>query len=87
MSNCYILMQTKSHAILLERRLKNKDILCEISYIPRTLSSDICNIALKLPESELRIAGEVLKRSGLPGYKVYREIEDAFRFTYEPVDI
>lgn len=74
MVNYYATVETRSHAFLLERRMKDEGVACEIASIPRQLMEDLCNIGVKFSEMALPMAIGVIKRSGLPGSKVYKEV-------------
>lgn len=74
MISYYIALQTKSHALLLERRLKQQGIKCELAFMPRPIMKDLCNMGIKLPEGYFDYAVPVIKCSGLPGFRVYKEI-------------
>lgn len=73
MSYCYTMLQSRSHAILLENRLKNEGIKCELTYMPRDISTDLCNLGVKFSEQELPRAAVVIRSSGLSGCRLFRE--------------
>lgn len=70
----YVGLESRSHAFLLNDRMKNQGIVCEITYMPRDIMTDLCNMGVKFAEVELRRAEELLRRIGLPGCKLYIEI-------------
>lgn len=74
MENYYVGLETRSHAFLLERRMKNEGIACEITYMPREIMTDLCNMGVRFKDSVLTEAINLLRYSGLPGLKLYREV-------------
>ena len=70
----YVALISRSQAFLLERRMKNEGIMCELTYMPRDIIIDLCNLGVRFHESVLPMALTVIKRSGLPGCKVYKEV-------------
>lgn len=83
----YTAVESRSHAFLLERRLKAEGVICDLSYMPRELMTDLCNLGVKFREGEFYKAIEVIYRSGLPGIRMYREIVEPDGFIYEVIDI
>ncbi|MDF2524751.1 MAG: hypothetical protein K0R31_2392 [Clostridiales bacterium] len=75
MTSFYTAHPTRSQAFLLERRLKAQGINCELSYMPREIMIDLCNMGVKFEESEYGKAIDLIRRAGLPGCKIYREIK------------
>lgn len=69
----YISFPTKSQAFLMERRLKIEGIACELTYMPRELMTDLCSMGVRFDESEYAKAINGIRRSGLPGCKLYKE--------------
>ncbi|MCR4436856.1 MAG: DUF3343 domain-containing protein [Clostridiales bacterium] len=74
MTNYYTSLQTRTHAFLLERRMKANGITCELAYLPRPIMTDMCSMGVKFPESELQRALQAIRRSGLPNCRIYKEI-------------
>lgn len=73
MSCFYTALQTKSQAFLLERRLRGEGVPCELVFMPREIMRDLCSMGVKFDESVFSSAIQVIKRSGLPGCRVYKE--------------
>ena len=71
--NYYVALQSKSHAFLLEQRMKQQGIQCELTYMPRDIMTDLCNMGVKFNESVLNSATQVIRHSGLPGCRIYME--------------
>lgn len=69
----YAALQTKSHAFLLEQRMKQQGIRCELAFVPREIMKDLCSMGVKFDEQAYEAAVQVIKNSGLPGCKLYRE--------------
>lgn len=69
----YTLLQSRSHAFILDQRMKNNGVRCELTYMPREIMKDLCNMGLRFTDSEFRAAIEVIRHSGLPGCKLYKE--------------
>lgn len=74
MSYFYTAHPTRTQAFLLDRRLKDQGINCELSYMPRQIMVDLCNMGVKFEENEYGRAIDVIRRSGLPGCKLYKEV-------------
>lgn len=82
----YVGLESRSHAFLLERRMKDQGMTtCEITYMPRDIMIDLCNMGVRFRESELSHAIDILRRSGLPGCKLYREIVRPDRYYYHEI--
>lgn len=73
MNNYYAAPETRSHAFLLERRLKDEGVMCEIAFMPRQIMTSLCNMGVRFDESQYFSAIPVLRRCGLPGCKLYKE--------------
>jgi hypothetical protein len=73
MTNYYAALQAKSHAFLLQRRMEQHGIECEMAFLPRYIMKDLCNMGVKFSESSFSKALQVIKSSGLPSCRVYRE--------------
>lgn len=69
----YTVLQSRSHAFILERRMKEEGIPCELAYMPRQILRDLCNMGVKFAESDFGRATNIIRRSGLPGVKVFME--------------
>lgn len=69
---CYTLVQTKTHAFLLESRFRQEGILCELTNMPRDIMSDMCNLGVRFSEADLDAAMDVIRKCRLPGCKVFR---------------
>ena len=70
----YTLLQSKSHAFLLERRMKAGSVRCELTYMPREIMTDLCNLGIRFEERELGKAAELLRNCGIPGWKLFKEV-------------
>ena len=78
----YVALQSQTHAFLLERRMKKQGINCEITYMPRPIMHDICNMGVRFSEYELVKARAALRQSGIPGIRLFREILTANGSTF-----
>jgi len=87
MTNYYVALESRSHAFLLERRMKKEGIKCEISFVPREIMSDLCNMGIKFDESEYLKSISLLRACGLPGCKLYKETVMPDEFLYDEVQI
>ncbi len=67
---------------MLEQRLRAEGAACEISYTPREISSDICNMGLKVPEHELQHVLRIAQSSGFTDIMVYEETVLCDRMQY-----
>jgi hypothetical protein len=73
MERYYVAFQTRSQAFLMEQRLKNEGIACELTYMPREIMRDLCNMGVRFGDSQYEKAVQVIRRSGLPGCRIYKE--------------
>jgi len=73
MNYYYTVLQSKSHSLILEHRMRIQYIECELVYLPREIMKDLCNMGVRFDERYLNRAVEVIKHSGLPGCKIYME--------------
>ena len=48
----YVGLESKSHVFLLEQRMIDEGIVCDITYMPRNIMIDLCNMGLKFHETE-----------------------------------
>lgn len=87
MVNYYVALMSRSHAFLLERRLKNEGVICELAFMPREIMFDLCNMGVMFRECELHKALPVLRRSGLPGCRLFREVLDSEGSIYQEMQI
>jgi hypothetical protein len=87
MNYYYTVLQSKSHAFMLEHRLRVQQIECEVVYMPRELMKDLCNMSVRFTDKNLNSAIEVIKYSGLPGVKLYKEIVFPNKSQYEEVQL
>jgi len=70
----YTLLQSRAHAFLLERRLKIEGIECELTYMPKAILKDLCNMGVKFKEKEFIKAVSAINRAAIPGCRLYKEI-------------
>lgn len=87
MTNFYVAFQTRSQAFLLERRLKCEGIECELAFVPREIMRDLCNLGVKFSESEYRRAVNAIRKAGIPGCRVYKEVVNPNNCQYLEDDI
>lgn len=85
MSYCYALLQSRSHAFLLNQRMKNAGLDCELTYMPREIMKDLCNLGIRFDERELPKALNIIRVAGLPGFKLYTEIVEPYQCNYEEI--
>lgn len=83
----YTLLQSRSHAFILSSRFKISNVPCELTYMPREIMKDLCNMGVKFSEDNYTRAMNVIANSGLPGVKVYKEITTANSVRYIEVRI
>lgn len=79
--------QSKTHAFLLERKLKVAGIPCDLTYVPRPVSTGVCNMGVKFAEIYYEKAINVIRVSGLPGCRVFRETINANSSSYYEVKL
>ncbi|GAP40494.1 DUF3343 domain-containing protein [Flexilinea flocculi] len=60
MKEFVLLVYTSSHAIGIEKKLKNLGVPCKLSSIPRNLSSD-CGICVRFDEIGLKTVEDLVK--------------------------
>jgi len=70
----YVALISRTHAFLLERRMKSDGILCELTYMPREIMYDLCNMGVRFEENVLTKALNELRRCGLPGCRLFKEV-------------
>lgn len=58
--NFLILVHTSSHAISIERKLKDAGISCKLSSIPRNISSD-CGICVRFNSANLEQVEKIVR--------------------------
>ncbi|WP_010244027.1 DUF3343 domain-containing protein [Acetivibrio cellulolyticus] len=87
MVNYYVGLESRSYAFLLERRMKIEGIECEISFVPREIMNDLCNMGVRFGESVLPKAVNLLRQCGLPGCRLYKEIVEPDGFNYFELQI
>lgn len=87
MTNYYVALQAKSHAFLLEQRMKQKGIQCELAFLPREIMKDLCSMGVKFNESVLDIAVHVIKSCGLPGIRLYKAVMQSDGCKYSEVTL
>ncbi len=85
MPYCYTLLQTRSQAFILERRMKSAGVPCELTFMPRELMKDLCNLGVRFNDRELPRAKEVIRSAGLPGCRLYIEIPEPYSSSYEEI--
>lgn len=73
MMNYYVALQSKSHAFILEQRMRQQGVQCELVYMPRAIMKDLCNMGVRFDERYFKGARNVINSSGLPDCKVYIE--------------
>ena len=69
----YTVLQSRSHAFILERRLKNEGIDCELVFIPKEITMDLCNMGVRFKDIDFGRVINVIKHAGLPECRVYLE--------------
>ncbi|NMB34222.1 MAG: DUF3343 domain-containing protein [Clostridium sp.] len=84
----YVGLMSRSYAFFLERRMKNEGMKSsEITFMPREIMTDSCNMGVRFKDSELPQAAGVLRTSGFPGIRVFREITRPDRHYYHEVTL
>ncbi|ABN52319.1 MAG TPA: DUF3343 domain-containing protein [Hungateiclostridium thermocellum] len=82
----YVGLESRTHAFLLEHRMKSEGMkTCEITYMPREIMIDLCNIGVRFKENELPKAIELLRRFNLQGLKLYKEVVRPDRYYYHEI--
>jgi hypothetical protein len=70
----FVAMESMTHALLLEQRMKCAGVVCELAYTPREIMTGLCNMGVRFEQGEYRNALSILRRSGLPGCRLFREV-------------
>ena len=83
----YTLLQSRAQAFLLERRLKSEGIECELSYMPKAIILDLCNMGVKFEEKVFTKAVSAIRRAAIPGSRLYKEIKYPDRCEYVEVSL
>jgi hypothetical protein len=81
----YTLVQSKSHAFLLESRFRQEGIQCELTNVPRNIVTDLCSLGIRFTDADPDAALDVVRRCRLPGCKVFREVRNGGGILYEEV--
>ncbi len=81
----YTLLQSRTHALILGNKFALEGVPCELTYMPREIMKDRCNLGIRFTENYYPQAINVIDRSGLPGCKVYREIMSADGGIYQEI--
>jgi len=88
MENYYVGLVSRTNVFFLEHRLKSGGVTtCEITFMPRDIMIDLCNMGVRFKEREFTQAISVLRSLGLPGLRLYREIKRPDRSYYHEVSI
>ena len=87
MTNYYVALQTKSQAFLLEQRMAHQGIKCELISIPREIMKDLCNMGVRISEDVYPKAVQLVKNSGLPGCKLYKETLFSNKRIYDEIPL
>lgn len=85
MSYCYTLLQSRSHAFILDQRMKSEGLHCELTYMPREIMKDLCNLGVRFDKRELPKALNIIRIAGLPGCRLYSEIVEPHQCKYEEI--
>lgn len=73
MTYYYVILQSKSHAFILERRMKQQGMDCDLVFIPRPIMKELCNMGVRFDEYNFYRAVDSIRNCGLPGFRVYAE--------------
>jgi Protein of unknown function (DUF3343). len=87
MGYCYISVPARSQAFLVERRIKSEGLYCEITYMPREVMTELCNMGVRFDEAILENIVDVIRRSGIPGLRVFKEMIFESYSQYEVIPI
>ncbi|NJD04199.1 MAG: DUF3343 domain-containing protein [Ruminiclostridium sp.] len=79
------MLQSRSHAFILNHRMKNEGIGCELTYMPREIMKDLCNLGVRFDERELPKALNIIRIAGLPGCRLYSETVEPHQCRYEEI--
>lgn len=82
----YTLLQSRTHALILGNKFALEGVPCELTYMPREIMKDLCNLGIRFTENNYPQAINVIRRSGLPGCKVYREYVSEAGNSYQEID-
>lgn len=86
MDYCYVAVPMRSQAFLVERRLKLDGLNCEITYMPREIMTDLCNMGVRFDCNLLLNALSLIRGYGIPGLRVYTEEKYSTHTEYIPVE-
>lgn len=81
----FVAFQTRTHAFIAENRLRNAGISCEITHLPGRIAADLCNVGVRVPQNCFQPALDVLKNSGINGYRLFREVQTQNGTGYAPI--
>jgi hypothetical protein len=84
----YVGLVSRTYVFFLEHRMKNGGVTtCEITFMPRDIMTDLCNMGVRFKERELTQAIRVLRSLGLSGLRLFREIKRPDRCYYHEVPL
>jgi hypothetical protein len=82
----YTLLQSRTHALVLGHKFTLEGTPCELTYMPREIMKDHCNLGIRFTENQYPQAINIIRRSGLPGCKVYQEYMSPNGCIYQEID-
>jgi len=84
----YVGLMSRTYVFYLEHRMKSGGVTtCEITFMPRDIMTELCNMGVRFRERELTQAVNVLRGSGVPGLRLFREIQRPDRYYYHEVPL
>lgn len=83
----YIAFQSRTHAFIMEERLKRAGIACELTYLPSSLTVSSCNIGIRLLQVNHAVTTALLKSSGLPGIRLFQEKLHQDQLSYVEIQV
>jgi hypothetical protein len=67
---CYCVLETRTQVFLVEKHLSSSGIHCELKHISQNLTKDLCNLAIKFNDYNLKEVSDILERFNFPEYKI-----------------
>jgi len=86
MALCYISFTIHTHAFLIERSLKQNSIPCEMTYLPRDIIPEPCNLGVRFDEYYTEYVKAILRQSKIPKMRMYKEVVNYNCSTFLQID-
>lgn len=83
----YVAFQSRTHAFIMEGTFRKAGIVCELTYLPSSLTVGSCNIGIRLSQANHAVAAALVRSSGLPGVRLFQENRYHDQLSYAEIQI